>query len=301
MAASIQDSATIDSALRAALLKTRNPDGGWGYRAQTRSRIEPTCWALLSLGHNTGRQPDTSVLGRWPKHDQWFIDVAGAAPNYAFNAIAALTLLQTPATAAVADVTIDGLVSVKGAWAFPSRLLRQNNSLRAWSWVQGTFSWVEPTAWCLLLLKHRLRYGRIAGAKKRIHVAEQMLFDRECQPGGWNYGNAYVYGRALPAYVPTTALTLLALQDRRDAPSINRALEELQKDVLREPSSLAVALTLICLRVYGLATDTCQRMLVELMSEHRENTQTDNVMALAMALYAVTNRRPAAFELPKRA
>ena len=31
--------------------------------------------------------------------------------------------------------------------------MRQDGSLQAWSWVDGTFSWVEPTAWCLLLLK----------------------------------------------------------------------------------------------------------------------------------------------------
>ena len=41
-------------------------------------------------------------------------------------------------------------------------MLRQDNSLQAWSWIDQTFSWVEPTAWCLLFLKKLRRDQRAA-------------------------------------------------------------------------------------------------------------------------------------------
>jgi hypothetical protein len=300
MPASLRDPAAIGAELRSELLAARNPDGGWGFRAQNRSRIEPTCWALLALAHSSGQPPDIDVLRRWPLQDGWLVDVAGTPPNYAFNAIAALTFLQSAASAPLAEPVIDRLVGVKGKAFGPHKHLKQNNSLQAWSWLEGTFSWVEPTAWCVLLLKHRLAYGPIRGADERLRVAEEMLADRACRSGGWNYGNPYVFGKALPAYVPTTALTLLALQDRRGDPLIARALEELQKDVARERSSVALAMALIALRAYGAPTSACEQNLGEVVAQAPAGmTRTDNLLGLAMSIYALTNRRMAAFSVPK--
>ena len=52
------------------------------------------------------------------------------------------------------------------------------------------------------------------GADTRIRDGEAVLRDRVCVDGGWNYGNSNVFGKNLPAYIPTTAIALLALQDR---------------------------------------------------------------------------------------
>jgi hypothetical protein len=302
MSASLLDPAAIRGDLRSELLAARNPDGGWGYRAATRSRIEPTCWALLALGHSSAQPPDTEVIRRWPRHEEWFVDVPGTPPNYAFNALAALTLLQSAATAPLAEPVIDQLVGVKGKAFGPHKHLKQDNSLQAWSWLEGTFSWVEPTAWCVLLLKHRLAYGPVRGAEKRLKVAGEMLADRACRSGGWNYGNPYVFGKALPAYVTTTALVLLALQDRRDDPQVANALGELQKDVVRERSALAVALALMALRAYGLPTSACEQNLSELVSHNPAGmARSDNLLGLAMSIYALTDRRMAAFSVPTAA
>ena len=37
------------------LLRSRNADGGWGYRPGTTSGVEPTCWALLALARRSNR------------------------------------------------------------------------------------------------------------------------------------------------------------------------------------------------------------------------------------------------------
>jgi hypothetical protein len=282
--------AQIREELRAGLLKGRNTDGGWPYMAGKRSRLEPTCWALLALGHSDGLTLNVDSLRAWPRHNTWLIDVSGAPPNNAFNALAALTLLQDPSSASLAVSVITQLVGSKGIQIKQQDFQRQDNSLAAWSWIDGTFSWVEPTAWCLLLLKKSRGVVQIRGADERIRTGEQMLFDRACRVGGWNYGNSNVYGKELWPYVPTTALALLAMQDRRHDPVIIHALEQLQEDVRSERSAVALALTTICLRVYGVPSDTLEQQLIELSAGVGSAlSPAENVLGRAMTLYALTD------------
>src|SRR5258706_177994 len=113
--------------------------------------------------------------------------------------------------------------------ALTERLRETQNGDGGWGAVRGRqsnteatalatleFSWVEPTAYALIALK-KLRPVQGDGRSDRsIAEAERMLYDRACAEGGWNYGNSTAYGVELPPYLETTALALLALQDRRD-------------------------------------------------------------------------------------
>ena len=283
---------------RADLLAARGKDGGWGYGSGKKSRIEPTCWALLALGQSDTQMPNADVLRRWAREDGWLVDVAGAPLNNAFNAIAALTFLESPLAVSLAEPLIVRLVASEGVPLPPTDAIAQDGSLQAWSWIDGTASWVEPTAWCVLLLKRWRAKRAVAHFDDRISVGEQMLFDRACRVGGWNYGNSRVYGQDLWPYVTTTALALLALRDRRDHPVVQRSLQQLQKDVATERSAVALALTVICLRVYQLPCDAVATSLVELYSGPTAvSDRSDNLLALAMTLYALTDRHPAAFAL----
>jgi hypothetical protein len=173
--------------------------------------------------------------------------------NYGFNGLALLALLAWDLPTAAATRLSERVVDVKGLALAQSPALKQDNSLQAWPWVQNTFSWVEPTACCLLALKRarRLGVGHAAGIAARVNVAERMLADRACAGGGWNYGNAHVFDKDLRAHGPTTALALLALQDRRDLPCVHSGLSWLTAQPDRERSGLALALTLICLRIFA--------------------------------------------------
>ena len=55
---------------------------------------------------------------------------------------------------------------------------RLDGSLRGWAWVEGTFSWVEPTAYALIS-------SRILGdlKSKRVLEGRAMLLDRQCADG----------------------------------------------------------------------------------------------------------------------
>ena len=210
-----QDTHSVEHALQRQLLDARNSDGGWGYERGRKSRLEPTCWALLALRSSAiGVRPDPRRLaiqfGRPHR-------APGGLPNWSFHALALATRLGLgEASDADLQPLADALVAARGLALKPSPVQRQDNSLQGWSWIAGTFSWGEPTAWALLALKKcRARGITAKGADARIRDGEAILRDRVCVTGGWNYGNSNVFGKDLPAYVPTTAIALLALQDCR--------------------------------------------------------------------------------------
>jgi hypothetical protein len=285
--------------LREALLRLRNADGGWGYYPGKSSRLEPTCWALLALAREAGAPLDISPLQKWPRDAGWLVDATGAPINYAFNAFAALTLLQHPDGSPLAAPVAAQLLRAKGVRLEQAAQLRQDNSLQAWPWIDQTFSWVEPTSWCLLLLKKlrkdlRGHFPLRSSAEMtsevigRIEVGQQMLIDRACKTGGWNYGGSNVYGQELWAYVPTTALGLLAMQDRRDDPVVTRSLHFLQKDIGTERSAPALALALVCLRVFGVNAESFEQDLLTRLDLSRALGST---VALASSLYALAGTR----------
>jgi hypothetical protein len=270
--------------LREVLLAARNPDGGWPYYPKHDSRLEPTVWALLAIARDAGRPPDIDVITRWPRKDGWLVDgPAGAPVNFAFNAIAALGCLQAPGATALVTGLARLIVQARGITLEQNDVQRQDNSLQAWPWIDQTFSWVEPTAWCMLLLKKGRALG-IDGAADRITVAEKLIRDRVCHDGGWNYGGSNVYGQELYAYVPTTAITLMAMQDRRDDPVVVKSLEFLKTNAHTEPTTEALGLTMTCFSIYGLPTEAIRKQIQPAIEISRVR---EHVLGLAMALYAV--------------
>ena len=118
-----------------------------------------------------------------------------------------------------------------------------------------------------------------------MEEAEKLLVNRTCASGGWNFGNASVLGQDLRAYVPTTAMALLAMQDRRNEPAVDKSVQFLIQQRLSEHSAMALSLTAICLHVYGLPVDDVEEQLSELIqrSEH-----AGSLLAIAMAAYALS-------------
>ena len=247
----VRNRALLTAELSQALADSRRPNGAWGYYPGRAGRLESTCWALLALARHRGATVDITPLRGWPAQNGWLIDVPGAPVNVAFNALAAVVLLQHPDGRTLAAPIISNLVSIQGIALPQSDAIRQDNSLQAWPWIDQTFSWVEPTAWSLLALKtaRRRGIGQSSAIDLRITAGERLLVDRASRRGGWNYGNSNVYGQELWPYVPTTALALMAMQDRRAEAVVRTALQSLQKDSETERSAFALALGSICLQV----------------------------------------------------
>jgi hypothetical protein len=280
------------SELRQAIITSQLPDGGWPYYAGRASRIEPTCWALLALSVVPGTVAIAVDRGRSFLHglqqtNGLLVEPGVPGPNNAWNGLALLADISTepPAGSPWRQALISGLLSVKGiALDQESTPVRQNNRLQAWSWTDGTFSWIEPTAFCVLALKKSGVSN--ASARTRLAEAEAMILDRVCDGGGWNYGNAQVLGQDLRPYVPTTALALMAMQDRREHRAIAASLNWLKSHAGSELATMALSLSTVALLVARESADAPRALLLR---QAQSTLAFGNRHLTAMALYALTS------------
>jgi hypothetical protein len=143
---------------------------------------------------------------------------------------------------------------------------------------------VEPTAWCLLAMKQWAKAQTIPVDSGRIHVAERLLIDRCCRDGGWNYGNANMLGQELRPFVVSTALALLAMQDRRTVPAVERSIDFLTRAACAEVSGPSLALAFIALSLLEHPTSADRDAL---LGQVPTTLAFGNQMAAAMCLYAL--------------
>lgn len=293
-----------------ALLRLQNPDGGWGATAGKRSASEPTALAILAL-HGLGDKENLSAGrgarwlsslqkqdGSWP-HSQ---EVAEGAWT---SALAVLALRPFEAHRDSALRGLEWLLRSEGRglgilasliYRFtPERaVVRLNPFLKGWPWTNETFSWVEPTAYALLALKKcRDLAKRKNDFEQRIRQGELMLYDRMCEGGGWNYGNSEVFGEKLWPYPDTTAVALLALQDRATEKANQISLNALERMLAETPSRLALAWSVICLAVYNRESGRWRELLLGL---YRQDGMASETKTLALTLLGL-RRGPQPFKL----
>jgi len=287
-----EDTTALAVRLRGFLAQSRNADGGWGYYAGKASRLEPTCWATLALVRPGQAVRDRNAaqafferLTGW-QQESGLLAEAELPPNLAFNGLAAFVAAacgETDAHRALGMRLLSSIGAVYGVRLWPSIYQRQNNRLRGWPWVEGTFSWTEPTSWCLLALKHR-RQALNDRERRRIGEAEALLLDRCCRVGGWNVGNSNVLGRELSPHVATTAPALLALQDRVHLPPVRRSVAYLQEAWPLELSGVGLALTALALTALGLPAGEIGAALSDVQ---RRSNFLSNLAVTGMAAVAL--------------
>ncbi len=101
----------------------------------------------------------------------------------------------------------------------PASPLAMNTELAGWPWIERTFSWAEPTALALLALD-----SAGEGDHPRAREGRALLLDRQIDAGGWNYGNARVFGSELRPAPESTGLVLAALAGRVSARAVAASL-----------------------------------------------------------------------------
>ena len=284
------------------LREVQNPDGGWGYRPANRSAVEPTCWALLALA---GTHEGTGLERAASRGRDWLL--ATQLPDGSWPAfpgqqegcwVTPLACLALREHDAAPDALAKGLNWLCDAWPgestlwqrlrlrlfAPSSQVRQNHSLRGWSWTPSTGSWVEPTAYALILLRNLFPGVGPRRVLKRRQLAEAMLYDRMCPEGGWNSGNPFVYGVAGDPLIGPTVWALLALQKHRERAENRKSLDWLAGvyEQAQGPGSLALAH--ICLETYGRAPWPLEPELKRL---YQMNRFLENVVVAAFAAMAL--------------
>ena len=288
------------------LRDTQNPDGGWGFRPGTASRVEATCWALLALWEPSRESTEDSVRvhrardflqtsqladGSWPA-------VSGDQTGCWVTSLCCLTLNAIEDHTQSSTIE-SGLRWICDDWPSDSTLWRRmlsrfsserevapiNRSYRGWGWTPKTSSWVEPTSFALLALERVTASSELAGkAEERRESATSLLFDRMCPGGGWNAGNPMVYGAAGEPGVVATVSALLALRALPIQQEITLSLNWLENaaaTLIRSAGSLA--LVEICAKAYGRKRPSAALDLSGLL---QNNEFLDNTVVAAWAVLA---------------
>jgi hypothetical protein len=177
---------------------------------------------------------------------------------------------------------VDGVTCARGIRLAESTVNRQDDALQGWPWIDSTFSWVEPTCWALLALNAAAAIFPVV--ETRINEGERLLIDRCCDGGGWNYGNSNMLGHTLRPYVPTTALALLAMKERKGEACVERSLAFLKENRFAEPSAMALGLTIIALRAFGETVADVKEML---LAQWRRTEFLGNAHLMGLALYSL--------------
>jgi hypothetical protein len=250
------------------LERAQNDDGGWGFAQGALSRVEPTSWALLARNEFcSGGCGDRSVArgldflqstqlddGSWPA-------AAGQETGCWVTSLACWALRVRPQASERVALGLRWLCDEwpgdSGLWwrlmrsmTARDHVLQQNDSYCGWSWTPGTASWVEPTSYALLALRGNSA-DRLPGIRRRLQLAEAMLYDRMCPGGGWNCGNPRVYGVPGEPQVGPTVWALLAMRGNSDRHKIEQSLDWLGRNWNQVPSPAAAALASIALDVFG--------------------------------------------------
>jgi hypothetical protein len=223
---------TVHASLVRMLRSVRRADGGHATSADGVSEIEPTAVAALVLGDREG--------GAWlrarQRPDGSLVELDGRVAGPAVHSIAALAL-----RGAAARRALGAAIAVRG---FPPPDAPDPNRRTAWGWTPDVRSTVEPTSRVLLAV------NRLTPADGAVRdEAVQLLRERRCVDGGWNYGNASVNDVDLRAYAQTTAMALIALQ-RGEPDLVNSGMRFLRESWRREPGSLTTAQALLAFRFH---------------------------------------------------
>jgi hypothetical protein len=268
------------------LRKAQNKDGGWGFSAGLDSRVEATAWALLALREfsytNESERIDRGLQflrsaqlpdGSWPsapgqRQGSWVTALAcwslesGTESQHAVSQGLEWLGDERPADSRAWRRILRRLVADKN-------VVDHNDAYYGWSWTPGTASWVEPTCYALLVLRHAAPNILPAGIQERLRLAESMLFDRMCPGGGWNCGNPMVYGVAGQAQIGLRVWALLALRDAPAREEIRKSLEWIENNWQAVPSPGSLALAQIALSFYERPTAMVHAALCDAYSSDK--------------------------------
>jgi hypothetical protein len=287
----------------ARLVSARAPGEGWGWRVDQPGNTECTALAAMALHAHRATSPLASAAlregvawlrsrqhpaGSWPLGDQ--------VPDASWTTgLAVLALADSQEGRDQALRGAEWLLARQSSGSpWLQRVLRrvfaaepvvdQDPALVGWPWTDGTTAWVEPTAWSLLAVKMLRPHLDPARTAQRIEQAERLLVDRMCVGGGWNYGNKRVMGQALEPYPDTTALALLALQDRRSPAVTALSVARLGDMMKSQRTVLVLGCSVLALQLHG---EDVSPLRAELRTRLRSPGADLDVRSLALALLAL--------------
>jgi hypothetical protein len=280
--------------------------GGWSHHG-IQLGTEPTSLALLALHSSsyasavTRKELEPLLAcqrpnGLWPA-----VGNGTAGVSFWASAMAVNTLMMLGAAPETFVGALDSLVNcrpLEASWLvrlkfrLSDRQVRFDPAKYGWAWVPETVSWVVPTSMALIALERAKRQGLIRGSElqKRLRLGVEMLLDRVCPGGGWNTGNAVVYGVPLCPHIDAAAIALAALRFHHNLPKVRDSLTWMLNRI-DCPSAYSLALLILTAAVYkdvrsdvSPALDMARDRLAELVDDPRALQDTSTIALAALAL-----------------
>ena len=285
--------AWVESA-RQRLSELRGSAAGWGYRQGGKPASEPTVLASLGLLASNGDDHDTRLAVGKASH--WLTTIQ--RPDGGVGISVELTTPEWPTSYAMVLWQVTGNESpavTKGChWllghqgiTFPKPAdspLGHDTTIPGWSWVNETYSWLEPTAMAVIALR---RAGYADHPRVRQGVA--LIRDRVVPEGGWNFGNNVTFGTSLRPKPGPTGIALVALADGSSpTPLVERSLDYLSHELLKVRSPESLGWGLIGLAAWGRLPKDADAWLAE--STTRAIPRPDAAMQLGCLLMASSPR-----------
>ncbi len=209
--------------LQRLLVKTQNPDGGWGYENGS-SWTEPTALALLAFSawkiQNSAYERGCAWLGRNQRVDGGWPPKPSVGISTWVTSLAVLALSENDRPANQCRLGVQWLISqirpepsAIERLAFRIRGIPLIQPSGGSPWFPGTAAWVSPTAMSILALSDRARKPDQENLKSHVKDAREYLLSRRCRDGGWNHGGSRYRSENAESYPETTGMALLALYD----------------------------------------------------------------------------------------
>jgi hypothetical protein len=280
--------------------------GGWSH-CGLQFGTEPTSLALLALcssppGSTVTREELEPLLacrrpnGLWPA-----VGVGAAGVSFWATALAVNTLMTLGANPETFSASLDALVHcrpLEASWFVRLRFRLSDRQVRfdpkkyGWPWVPDTVSWVVPTSMALIALGRAKKQGLIRDREfeQRLRLGAEMLLDRACPEGGWNAGNAVVYGVPLRPHIDATSLALAALRFHYHLPIVHNSLTWMLNRI-DCPSAYSLAWVILAAAAYkdvrsdvSPALDMARDRLATLVEDPKAVEDTSTVALAALAL-----------------
>jgi hypothetical protein len=280
--------------------------GGWS-NCGAQCGTEPTSLALLALysypSSSTATREELAPLRAFQQPNGLWPAVADGAADVSFwaSALAVNTLMTLGATQQTVGASLDALVHCRpreASWLVRLKFWLSDRRVRfdprkyGWPWVPDTVSWVLPTSMALITMERAKRRGWICGreVENRLRLGAEMLLDRACPGGGWNAGNAVVYGVPLRPHIDATALALAALRFHYGLPVVRNSLTWML-DRMECPSAYSLAWAILAAAAYKdvradvlPAIDIARNRLAALVEDPKTVEDTSTIALAALAL-----------------
>jgi hypothetical protein len=270
------------------------PEGNWGYKKGAAPSVEPSVlswFGLLATGHEG---PAASELAGALSAARWIAEIQRADGSLPVSAA-----IQSPGwTTPLAMLFWSGLPGFEASrrkarnWLLRlegrtlpkndpgAKLFGHDSTAVGWPWVQGTHSWLEPTAMAILAL---CREG--LSHHPRVEAGTHFLVDRSLKDGGWNYGNTAVMGRDLRPQPGPSGVAMLALAALQvDSPECRRGIDYLRQALKDVRSGTSLGWGVLALRAWEACPRDAERWLAE--SYHKYRARPDQAASLGLLLLA---------------